>query len=67
MPFLVEHGFYALRKTNHIRVVTLQLDIITFVLDANDIYGPDSTGFGRYAVEEWYDLLLVRNSHIQAT
>ena len=67
VPLLVEHGFYALRETYHVRVVAFQLDVITFMRDANDIDSTNGTGFRRHAVEERYDLFLVRYRHIQTT
>ena len=67
VPFLVEHGFYALREADDIRIKTFQLGVVTFVRDANHVDSTDGTGFWRYTIKEGDDLLFIRNGDIEST
>ena len=66
VPFIFEHGFYALCESDDIRVVALQLDILTLVDDSDDVDGSDGPCLWRYAVEERYHLLLVGYGNVEA-
>ena len=65
MPFLLDHGLYALRKADDIGIKSFQDRLVLLVRHPDNVDGSDGPSLWRDGVEEGDDLLLIGDGDVQ--